>query len=97
MLSAMILGAPQPSIFMLLTDDQDLRLGSMQAMPYPRAHLVNEAVNLTNFFVNTPICCPSRATLLSGRMNHNNKARTFETSGGGVSRWREVLCRECDL
>lgn len=66
--------------------DQDLRLGSMQAMPYTRKHLVEggEAVNMTNFFVNTPICCPSRTVLLSGRMNHNNKARSFATSGGGV-------------
>ena len=75
-----------PNIIVLLTDDQDLRLGSMQAMPYTRAHLVQEATNMSNFFVNTPICCPSRATLLSGRMNHNNKARSFETSGGGVSK-----------
>eukprot|EP00947_MAST-08B_sp_MAST-8B-sp1_P006067 g6067.t1 len=58
----------------------------MQAMPYTRKHLVEggEAVNMTNFFVNTPICCPSRTVLLSGRMNHNNKARSFATSGGGV-------------
>lgn len=57
----------------------------MEAMPYTREHLRSDAVNLTNFFVNTPICCPSRATLLSGRMNHNNKARTYATSGGGVT------------
>jgi arylsulfatase A-like enzyme len=57
----------------------------MQAMPYTTAHLVPESVNMTNFFVNTPICCPSRATMLSGRMNHNNKAGSYATSGGGVS------------
>jgi hypothetical protein len=51
-----------PNIIIVLTDDQDLKLGSMEAMPYTREHVVGEAVNLTNFFVNTPICCPSRAT-----------------------------------
>ena len=75
-----------PNIIVLLTDDQDLRLGSMRAMPYTRDHLTDNVINMTNFFVNTPICCPSRATLLSGRMNHNNKALTFETSGGGVAK-----------
>jgi N-acetylglucosamine-6-sulfatase len=57
----------------------------MEAMPYTREHVIGEAVNLTNFFVNTPICCPSRATLLSGNFNHNNKARSYATSGGGVT------------
>ncbi len=79
---------PRPNIIVVLTDDQDLRFGSMEAMPYTREHLQTEkgTVNLTNFFVNTPICCPSRSTLLSGRMNHNNKATTYEASGGGVTK-----------
>ena len=66
---------------------QDLVLGSMEAMPYTRDVLLGQggAVNLTNFRVNTPVCCPSRATLLAGRFNHNNKALSFETSGGGVT------------
>lgn len=61
-------------------------LGSMKAMKYTRDMVIenDRALNLTNFRVNTPICCPSRATLLSGRFNHNNKATTFATSGGGV-------------
>ena len=72
-----------PNVMMLLTDDQDLVLGSMRAMPHTQAVL---GTNLTWFYTATPICCPSRATLLSGRYNHNNKARTFADSGGGVSR-----------
>lgn len=31
------------------------------------------ALSSTNFWVNTPICCPSRATLLSGKFQHNNR------------------------
>ena len=75
-----------PNIIFLLTDDQDLRLGSMVAMPYTREMVLGAdgAANLTNFFVNTPICCPSRATMLSGRANHNNKATSYAKSGGGV-------------
>ncbi len=61
----------QKNIILLLTDDQDLRLGSMVAMPYTAQHIGASGANLSNFFVNTPICCPSRSTLLSGRWNHN--------------------------
>ena len=75
-----------PNIIVLLTDDQDLVLGSMAAMPYTRKTLVGTdgAINFTNFRVNTPVCCPSRATLLAGRYNHNNKATSYARSGGGV-------------
>lgn len=58
---------------LLLTDDQDLRHNSMVAMPYAQQYLGSEGVNMSNFFVATPICCPSRSTLLSGRWNHNNR------------------------
>ena len=58
----------------------------MQAMPYTRTEVlgVDGAVNITNFFTNTPVCCPSRATLLAGRYEHNNKATSYQHSGGGV-------------
>eukprot|EP00937_MAST-01D_sp_MAST-1D-sp2_P005871 g5871.t1 len=65
----------QKNIIVLLTDDQDLRLGSMVALPAVQQHIGGAGANLSNFFVGTPICCPSRATLLSGRWNHNNKGR----------------------
>ena len=40
--------------------------------------------NLSNFFIHTPICCPSRTTLLSGRYVHNNRVSTL--GGGGCMR-----------
>eukprot|EP01052_Picozoa_sp_SAG31_P018211 SAG31_NODE_1281_length_9019_cov_4.758072_3_plen_273_part_00 len=63
----------QKNIIILLTDDQDLRLGSMRAMPYTMQHIGREGANISNFFVHTPICCPSRTTLLGGKFYHNNK------------------------
>ena len=60
---------------------QDLRLGSMQAMEYMRESILPNAANLSNYFIHTPICCPSRSTLVTGRYVHNNKVKDH-TSGG---------------
>ena len=62
----------KPNIIFILTDDQDLLMDSMQALP-AMTRLLD--TNLANHFVNTPICCPSRATFLSGRYSHNNVVR----------------------
>ena len=44
----------QRNIIILLTDDQDLRLGSMGAMPYTSDVIGLAGANLSNFFVGTP-------------------------------------------
>ena len=53
----------------------------MQAMPRTAALLGNGGANLTAFRVNTPICCPSRSTMLTGRYEHNNRVTSHETKG----------------
>lgn len=49
----------QKNIIFLVNDDQDLVLGSMRAMPNTARLLGDGGANLTQFRVNTPICCPS--------------------------------------
>ena len=60
-----------PNVILLLTDDQDLMLGGNTPMPYTRQFLSSGGAQLNNFFVNTPVCCPSRTTLLTGKYPHN--------------------------
>ena len=59
-----------PNIILLFTDDQDITLGGATPMSFTRS-LMEDGVKLTNFFVNTPVCCPSRTTMLSGNYPHN--------------------------
>eukprot|EP00912_Choanoflagellata_sp_UC4_P001987 UC4_evm1s1277 len=63
----------RPNFVFLFLDD--LRLDDMIALPRVRDLITDRGVNVTNFFVNTPVCCPSRATLLSGRYPHNNRVK----------------------
>ena len=60
-----------PNIVLLLADDQDLLLGGETPMQFTTSFFKQRGSNLRNFFVNTPVCCPSRATLISGRYPHN--------------------------
>ena len=73
-----------PNIVFILTDDQDTMLGSMEAMPFTRA-LTAVGVNLTNFFAHTPVCCPSRSELLTGRYFHNIRNRANNSAAPHTS------------
>jgi N-acetylglucosamine-6-sulfatase len=72
-----------PNIVWFLTDDQDQMLGGSfptvspgGATPLPKVQklMVEEGTMATNFFIHTPICCPSRSEVLSGKYFHNIKA-----------------------
>lgn len=61
----------QPNFVFLLTDDQDLVLQGGLGMPYTMGMMHKHGAMVGNFFANTPVCCPSRATLFSGRYAHH--------------------------
>ena len=57
---AVVVAAKKPNFIFVLTDDQDLRLGSLQAMPFLSNEILPQAANLSNFFVHTPVTCADR-------------------------------------
>ena len=52
-------------------DDQDLVLDSPNYMPNLQSMIVSQGVTMRNGFVATPVCCPSRVELITGRYYHN--------------------------
>jgi len=60
----------KPNILLILTDDQ--RAGTEVGMPNVMAHIAAEGVTYPNSFVPTSWCCPSRASLLTGKFAHND-------------------------
>jgi arylsulfatase A-like enzyme len=53
---------------LILTDDQ--RWDTLWAMPTVNDELVDHGVTFSNAFATNPLCCPSRATILTGRYSH---------------------------
>jgi N-acetylglucosamine-6-sulfatase len=53
----------RPNIIVILTDDQTV--GTLQLMPHVRA-LARRGVTFRHAFVSNALCCPSRASLLTG-------------------------------
>ena len=59
-----------PNFLIIITDDQD-DIDSYTVMPTIRNEIVGKGAKLSNSFVTSPICCPSRTSLFSGRFPHN--------------------------
>jgi N-acetylglucosamine-6-sulfatase len=59
----------KPNVVVIMTDDQTA--AQMRALPRTRRLIGRTGVDFKNFFVTDPLCCPSRATFLTGEYAHN--------------------------
>ena len=76
-------GNDPPNIVVILTDDQTLE--SMRVMPQVQRLLADKGTTFSNAFVTVPLCCPSRATLLTGQYSHNHGVRDNAPPNGGYT------------
>ncbi len=71
--------AARPNIVIITADDLDN--ASIAYMPNLRSLLVDQGLTFTNSFVTTPLCCPSRASLLTGQYAHNHEVLINRPAG----------------
>lgn len=70
-------------IVLILTDDQ--RFNTLQYMPRTLSLIGQQGVEFTNAFASTPLCCPSRASILTGLHTHNHNVLTNFAPLGGAT------------
>jgi N-acetylglucosamine-6-sulfatase len=74
----------RPSIVLLMTDDQDVEFGGLTPMKHLNSLVGEAGVSASHYYVNTPICCPSRSQMLTGRYAHNIRDSHFEPFPDGA-------------
>jgi arylsulfatase A-like enzyme len=63
-------GDERPNVVVVMSDDQTA--DSMRYMAQTREQLGGQGATFANSFASFPLCCPSRATFLTGQYPHNH-------------------------
>jgi N-acetylglucosamine-6-sulfatase len=64
--------SPPPNIVLVLVDDLNQVVSPFwDALPWTRALIADRGLTYENSFSTDPICCPSRASIISGQYPHN--------------------------
>lgn len=76
--------AGRPNVVVIMTDDQDFR--SLWVMPKTRRLIASKGTYFRQAIDNLSLCCPSRATFLTGQYAHNHGVLWNEFPIGGYKK-----------
>src|SRR5687768_12264723 len=76
----------KPNIVFIMTDDMPTR--QWRTMLTLRSRVVAEGVRFGNAYVTQSLCCPSRATVLTGKYPHNHGITGNHPPNGGEPEFR---------
>jgi N-acetylglucosamine-6-sulfatase len=79
--------AERPNIIVILVDDA--RTDDVTTMPVAQS-IMETGANFENMFSPFPLCCPARATLLTGQYAHNHGVQSNKLPTGGFWTFRDA-------
>jgi N-acetylglucosamine-6-sulfatase len=78
----------RPNFVVVVTDDQTAE--SMRVMDRVRSLVGDRGATFETSYVNFPLCCPSRSTLLTGQYAHNHRVLGNKEPAGGYAVFEEL-------
>ncbi|KAG8137789.1 hypothetical protein E2320_003736 [Naja naja] len=84
-------GERKPNVVLILTDDQDVYLGGMTPLKKTNALIAEMGLTFSNAYVPSALCCPSRASILTGKYPHNHHVVNNTLEGNCSSQsWQKM-------
>ncbi|KAG7094661.1 hypothetical protein E1B28_005484 [Marasmius oreades] len=80
----------KPNIILIITDDQDVRTGTLDFMPKLKSTLAEKGTAYERFYAPVSLCCPSRVSLLRAQYAHNHNITYVVGDFGGY----QVFCEK---
>jgi arylsulfatase A-like enzyme len=80
----------RPNFLFIVTDDLDGRLGTLQYMPHLQELMTAQGLTFDDFLISTPVCCPSRSSILRGQYAHNHQVYTNADPLGGFRKFHDL-------
>ncbi len=77
-----------PNVILVLLDDT--RYDDMAAMPEVKARIGAAGATFSNAYSPFPLCCPARATLLTGQYAHNHGVLSNVAPTGGFKEFKDA-------
>ncbi|KAJ8081538.1 hypothetical protein PM082_007383 [Marasmius tenuissimus] len=87
--SALASTGSQPNIILIITDDQDVRTGTIDYMPKLRSAVAEQGTTYERFYAPVSLCCPSRVSLLRAQYAHNHNVTFVSGDFGGYHLFHE--------
>ena len=69
-----------PNVLVITADD--MRADDLRWMPQTRRQIARTGLTFRNSFAPNPLCCPARASLLTGEYSHNHRVLSHEAPYG---------------
>jgi arylsulfatase A-like enzyme len=84
--SALAERGPPTNVLLIVADD--MRADGLQHMPVMR-RLAQRGITFSQAFVTTPLCCPSRASILTGQYAHHHGVLANKLPNGGMQSFND--------